>query len=368
MSMLKKDANLKSLSIAAGLLASCCLTVSLNADETVTCQSPDGKFALRHVYSGQEPYSGDTAIIEVATRKTVLPLESNWELGERGRLKLLWSGDSQRVAYWAANAKGSSTRVFFRSGSSFNEIKLPELPSPKLPAHAATQSGTDTTKRVEPMQWLESGELVLESELLNPGGVRAALKINVAFDAENRASVGSAEQEKVSIIDYFLLLPEEFEGPPLDWLRYMRTGGSRLYVCDTKPPSNVIDDKNGYMECDGWDAPGFEVALFRHRDGRPLLALCSGEVEEDDSVTRSVHLHFFELGADNKMHEIIHSMFPGAQRQYHQRSDDDWGGEGKGNWQFDLPREGRTVVVHARKSGRLLHKFTWNGEKFQEEK
>jgi hypothetical protein len=354
---------LKSLSIAAGLVASCCLAVSLNADEGITCQSPDGKFALRHVYSDREPYNGDTAIIEVATRKNVWPLDSNWGLGEHGRLKLLWSGDSQRVAYWAANAKGSSARVFFRNDSSFAEIKLPELPSPKLPANAATESGTDITKRIEPMQWLKSGDLVLESELLNPGRVRAALKINVAFDAENRALVGSVEQEKASIIDYFLLLPEEFEGPPLDWLRYMRTGGSRLYVCDPKPPSNLIDEKNGYMECDGWDAPGFEVALFRHRDGRPLLALCSGEVKADDSVTRSVNLHFFELGADKKMHEIKRSIFPFSDSGY----DPDRRKE-KGNWYFDLPREGRTVIVRARKSRRVLHKITWNGEKFQEAK
>ena len=62
---------------------------------------------------------------------------------------------------------------------------MPELPSPKRPANLATESGTDTTKRVEPMEWLKSGDLVLESELLNPGGIRAALKITVAFDAEN---------------------------------------------------------------------------------------------------------------------------------------------------------------------------------------
>jgi len=340
-----------SISIAAGLLASCCLTVSLKADETVTCQSPDGKFALRHVYSDQEPYNGDTAIIEVATRKTVLPLDSNWSIGH---LKLLWSSDSQRVAYWAENTKDSSTRVFFRGGSSFNEIKLNDLPSPKLPANPATESGTDTTKRVAPMEWLNSGDLVLESELLNSGGLRAALKITIAFDSDNRASVGSAEQKKVSIIDYFLLLPADFEGPPLDWLGYMRTGGT-YYLCATQPRSNVIDEKHGYMECDGWDAPGFEVALFRHRDGRPLLALCSGEVEADESVTGSVHLHFFELGADKKMQEIKRSIFPVA--------------DSKDNrWDFELPREGRTVVVHARKSRKVLHKVTWDGEKFQEEK
>src|SRR5438874_6161226 len=46
-------------------LGICCLAISLDAREVVTCKSPDEKFALRHVYSDQQPYTGDTTIIEV---------------------------------------------------------------------------------------------------------------------------------------------------------------------------------------------------------------------------------------------------------------------------------------------------------------
>jgi len=101
-----------------------------------------------------QPYAGDTAIIEVATGKTVAPLDSNWN---SGYLKLLWSRDSQRVSYFAdnthstENAGGCSTRVFFRNGSTFNEVKLPELPSPQLPSKASTESDKKTNRRVEPM-------------------------------------------------------------------------------------------------------------------------------------------------------------------------------------------------------------------------
>src|SRR6476660_2460124 len=166
---------MKLVSFIVTWLAVCCLAARLHAREVVTCKSPDGKFALRHVYSDQQPYTGDTAIIEVATRKAILPLDSNWSIEgtavdprlQNGELKLLWSPDSQKVAYFAENGNDLATRVFFRSGSSFNEIKLPELPSPKLPAKATTESGADTTKRVEPMQWLKSADLVLESEVLN---------------------------------------------------------------------------------------------------------------------------------------------------------------------------------------------------------
>jgi hypothetical protein len=49
--------------------------------------------------------------------------------------------------------------VFFRDGSSFHEINLPELPSPKLPPKAAaTEPDAHTTRRGEPMQWLETGD------------------------------------------------------------------------------------------------------------------------------------------------------------------------------------------------------------------
>jgi hypothetical protein len=131
---------MKLVSFIVASLGICCLVVLVHAHEVTTCKSPDEKFALRRVYSEQEPYTGDTAIIEVSTRKTILPLDSNWSIEgtaehpqlQNGELKLLWSPDSQRVAYFAQNGNDLATRVFFRSGSSFNEIKLPELPSPKL--------------------------------------------------------------------------------------------------------------------------------------------------------------------------------------------------------------------------------------------
>ncbi len=366
---------MKLVRFAFAFLGTCCLAISLNAShEVITCKSPDGKFALRHVHAEQQPYAGDTMIIEVATGKTVLPLDSNWNIGY---LKLLWSRDSQRVSYFAQNGDGYSTRVFFRNGSSFNESKLPELPSPQVPSKAAatTEPDAHTTRRVEPMEWLKAGDLVLESEVLNDAWGRAASKITIGFDQENRAWIRNVEQEKVSIVDYFLLMPADlFEGPPSVWLRHARTGGE-AYLCNAEPREKHVDEKNGYMSCGGDGAQAsFDVALFRHRDGRPLLALCQAgepEVEEERSVYS--YLSFFELGADGKMHEITNSisndsslslaLFPGVQREY-----DRWVAEGKGDWEFVLPRKGKTILVRAPKTKKILHKFTWNGEKFEEEK
>ena len=353
---------MKLLVFVVALLGSCCLAVCVNAREVITCKSPDRKFALRHVYEGQQPFAGDTAIIEVATGKTVVPLDANWKIGE---LELLWSRDSQRVAYFADNTHFTEnpsscvTRVFFRNGSAFNEIKLPELPSPQLPPKAATESDKGTNRRVEPMEWLKTGDLVLETEVLNDAWGRAASKITIGFDAEDRATIRNVEQKKMSIVDYFLLLPaNQFEGPPSGWLRHARTGG-HAYLCEAEPPDKNIDEKNGYLSCSGDGAQSsFDVALFRYRDGRPLLALCNAgepEVEEERSVYS--YLSFFELGTDGKMHAIEHSMLPGAREEL-----------GEGNQEFVLPRQGRTIVMRAPKSKKILHKFTWNGEKFVKEK
>ena len=123
---------------------------------------------------------------------------------------------------------------------------------------------------------------------------------------------------------------------------------------------NIVDNGNGYMKCPGDGAqPEFEVALFRYHDGRPLLAVCGGELEGADSLI----LDFFQLGRDGKMHKAPRTIFPVADsltltkdRLHYEK------------WRFELPRRGRTVLVRNQKSGKILRKFTWNGEKFQEEK
>jgi len=157
-------------------------------------------------------------------------------------------------------------------------------------------------------------------------------------------SLRGAEQKPPSIVDYFLLLPQDyFENPPQSWLTFLR-----------QPKAGVVDVGNGYMACIGDGAqPEFEVALFRYRDRRPLLAICQGELEGPDSV----HLDFFEIGPDGKMKKTRRSIFPVGDS-----------GSDKGNWRFQLPRNGRTILVRTKGSGKIQRKLMWNGEKFQDEK
>ena len=81
----------------------------------------------------------------------------------------------------------------------------------------------------------------------------------------------------------------------------------------------------------------------RYRDGRPLLAICTDELEESDAV----FLEFFELDSHGEMRLAKRGIFPVK--------------DGKGR-SFELPRQGRTVVV--REGGKVVRRVTWDGEEF----
>src|SRR5260370_5915705 len=176
---------------------------------------------------------------------------------------------------------------------------------------------------------------------------RLSIFVGVALGLCLALSLRAADERKMTVVDYFLRLPDKtLEAPPRAWL-----GNAQ-----------VIDKQNGYISITGDGAqPSFQAALFCYRNPARagLLALCSGELEGDDSVT----LDFFELGADGKMHKVSRSVFPIGDRR---SSSED---ESKYEYlPFELPRQGSTILVRSQKSGKVLRKFTWNGEKFVEQR
>ena len=174
--------------------------------------------------------------------------------------------------------------------------------------------------------------------------VKLRIFLSIFVDLVLSLSVCAANEKKMTVVDYYLRLPDKtFEGSAADWLRFLK-----------QPKCGVIDLANGYMSCTGDGAqPPFEAALFRYRDGRPLLAICEGELEGE----KSLFLYFFEMGSDGKMRKTRRSIFPVKDA-----------GNDEGDWTFELPHQGRTVLVRKQKSGKILRKFNWNGEKFVEGK
>jgi hypothetical protein len=150
----------------------------------------------------------------------------------------------------------------------------------------------------------------------------------------------AADAKRLTIVDYYLELPDKtFEGPAKDWLAFLK-----------QPDCGTIDVANGYMNCTGDGAqPPFEVALFRFKNDKPLLAVCQGELEGK----KSKFLAFYEPGFGGRLHEVKRSLFP---------IDNEKG------YVFELPHKGRSIVVRSEKDNKVKAKYTWNGEKFVEEK
>ena len=115
--------------------------------------------------------------------------------------QLVWSKDSQRVAYFEPDRKGGSTSVYFRNGSKFELVELPEIPECEVPA---AKEGDEYVKDIEnitrPVKWLPSGELVLAAQKTRMGESGATRScgqtITIAFDANRKASIKSVKDEK----------------------------------------------------------------------------------------------------------------------------------------------------------------------------
>lgn len=150
------------------------------------------------------------------------------------------------------------------------------------------------------------------------------------------AAPSHAQERRLTIVDYFQKLPA--------WA--LEDTAERMWAFVQRMPGAVVDVPNGYIRCAGDGAQGdFEVALFRYKDDRPLLALCQGEPAETDFW----YLQFYELGDDGRLRKVDRAILrPGNEP----------------NRKFELPRKGRTIVVRDTKSGKVTARWTWNGERF----
>ncbi|HSI11589.1 MAG TPA: hypothetical protein VK961_06070 [Chthoniobacter sp.] len=170
--------------------------------------------------------------------------------------------------------------------------------------------------------------------------MRLALLLLTALAILSSPFAHAADAKRLSVVDYYLQLPDKtLEGTAKDWLFFLK-----------QPKCGTIDIANGYMNCTGDGAqPAFEVALFRYKDDKPLLAVCQGELEGANSK----YLAFYEPSFGGHLHEVKRSIFPI---------------ENEKGYTFELPHKGRTIVVRTEKGGKVKAKYTWNGEKFVEEK
>ena len=183
------------------------LSISLSAEsaepkDIIRDKSPDGTFALRVTKAEPEGAAvSDAAIIDLKSKEEVVGLEIYQNYTEKAHL--VWSKDSQRVAYFEPDRRGGSTTVYFRISSKFEQVELPSFDFPECKHSAANEDAT-RVKTVEattsPQKWLSSGALVLKAyseDLMDKGPDKiCTLLVTIAFDATHKASMQSAQEVK----------------------------------------------------------------------------------------------------------------------------------------------------------------------------
>jgi hypothetical protein len=208
---------MRRIALLASILIAISFVSSLKAEEVIKDKSPDGKFALRMTH-GEEGW--DTEIIETATKKKVIDLESVAVSGDKDRIvwmsdssepverygseaTLIWSRDSQRVAYYNLHRRNRTMSVYFRNGSSFEEVSLPEFPKCDEIKNEDPKDVEIVHFGVKPIYWMDSGALSVNVEhwWRTPEGKLRTCEptFTITFDAQRHASLQQAEQSPEGI-------------------------------------------------------------------------------------------------------------------------------------------------------------------------
>jgi hypothetical protein len=184
--------NLKAL-IFISVSSALALSVA-QTDNATKFPSPDGKFAMQ--LSNQAQGGKQIQLVEVSSGKVVVDL-GDAPYPRANDCRLLWSPDSQRVAFYGANQRGGDTTVYFRSESKFSESPLPELGICATATQKKELKAEGINKFIEfdtaPKKWLKSGALVLMNTQgweTNDGDLRGCTQtVTIAFDARHKASI-----------------------------------------------------------------------------------------------------------------------------------------------------------------------------------
>ena len=131
------------------------------------------------------------------TQEAVVELDCHRCYEDSAKPKLLWFSDSQRVAYYTPHHHGGYTSVYFRRGSSFEEVQLPTIPNLKFPRQAPPDEQTITSIS-ESIRWLKSGALVLHQQQEKIVSGSAAQKVTIGFDKHGHGSVLKVKAKKIT--------------------------------------------------------------------------------------------------------------------------------------------------------------------------
>jgi hypothetical protein len=204
---------MRTIALLAPILIALGVISSLQAEEkeVIKDKSPNKKFALRMTHSEE---GWDTEIIDAKTKKKIIDLESVAASGDKDRIvwmsdssepverygneaTLIWSRDSQRVASYNLDRRNRTMSVYFRNGSTFEEVSLPEFPKCDEIKNQDAKDVEIVHFGVKPIYWMDSGALSVSVEhwWRTPEGKLKTCEptITMTFDAQRHASLAKAE-------------------------------------------------------------------------------------------------------------------------------------------------------------------------------
>jgi hypothetical protein len=195
-----------------------CFVAAAEEKEIIKDKSPDGKFALKLTH-GEEGW--ESAIVELPGKKKIVDLEVIATSGDHERrawvasvdtfqiqdyakdARLVWSDDSQRVAYFNEARDEHTMFVYFRNGDTFEEVALPEIPRCDEIKGEDPKDLHTVWYKLTPESWLQSRSLLTtfsgEWHTLKDQMIGCERTITLAFDAQRHASVAKIEEPRAAI-------------------------------------------------------------------------------------------------------------------------------------------------------------------------
>lgn len=168
--------------------------------EMVDWPSPDGRYAIRKVFSdacaSRESKITRAELIDKATGKAIADL-TDADIGEgyHREGKVMWSPDSQRFAFFSgADGSAAQTVVYQTDGRTFTRTKQPELKLPDRDADDEVKGAKPLWTFVEPLRWEKPDVLVLMHheyfEILRPD--RTINSTGRTYDITRNLTTGEA--------------------------------------------------------------------------------------------------------------------------------------------------------------------------------
>jgi hypothetical protein len=162
-----------------------------DTNENIDWPSPDGKFAFR------TSYDEDLHTIDLIDRKSGKQLQ---RIGEEDSSQaywhLLWAPDSNRFALMTRLGHPiQGADVYFRSGSTFRKIDLPDLPEASIPEklkHGRKFPHFASLNWQEAKEWKKDGSLVVTIVTMidgNGSSITATRAVALGFDRAGKARI-----------------------------------------------------------------------------------------------------------------------------------------------------------------------------------